>query len=399
MTVPGRLPGSRVAARVEVTARAGADAFGLDLETVRAAAAEHYTHPFLLLDTDVVRARARRFGSAMPRVRPHYAVKANSHPAVLKALRDEGIAFEIASAGELDVLSALGVSARDVLYSNPFKPREHIAHAVRLGVEWFVVDTSEELRKVVDIAPGAKLCLRIEVPNADSDWPLAGKFGASPAAAREIAALATALRADLAGVSFHVGSQCTNAESWRLGIERAKETLVMLRAQGLRPRLLDIGGGFPVRYARPIPDLGAIGAIVNRSLADVSPEIAVIAEPGRILVADAACFVCRVIGTTTRGARRWMYWDAGVHGGIIETARGGLAYDIHTDREGALVPWTIAGPTCDAADVLAGEYLLPEDVREGDFVYLPNTGAYTSARASTFNGFPLPEVRLIGADG
>ena len=92
-----------------------------------------------------------------------------------------------------------------------------------------------------------------------------------------------------------------------------------------------------------------------------------------------------------------MYWDAGIFGGIIETARR-MVYEIRTDRRGALVPWTVAGPTCDAADVLKGEHLLPDDMQEGDFVYLPNTGAYTSSRACTFNGFPLPEVRVIEAE-
>jgi ornithine decarboxylase len=92
-----------------------------------------------------------------------------------------------------------------------------------------------------------------------------------------------------------------------------------------------------------------------------------------------------------------MYWDAGLHGGIIETARGGMAYEIRTDRPGPLVPWTIAGPTCDAADVLAGEYLLPAEMQAGDFIYLPGAGAYTVSRACAFNGFPLPEVRLIGS--
>ncbi|MFO1204748.1 MAG: type III PLP-dependent enzyme [Burkholderiales bacterium] len=384
-------------ARVGPAARAKVDALGIDLETVREAAAAHYTHPFLLLDTDVVRASVHRFRRALPGVRPHYAVKANPHPSLLKVLREEGIAFEIASVGELDLLLELGVPAGDILYSNPVKSREHIAHAARQGVEWFVVDCVEELRKFAAVAPAAQLCLRIDVPNADSDWPLAGKFGASPAAACEVAATAAEMGADLCGVSFHVGSQCTNPESWRLAIERAKDTLAVLQRHGLRPRLLDIGGGFPVRYTRPIPDISEIGASVSRALANVSPEVAVIAEPGRVLVAEAACFVCRVIGTATRGGRRWMYWDAGLHGGIIETARGGIAYEIRSDREGTLVPWIVAGPTCDAADVLAGEYLLPEDLREGDFVYLPNTGAYTCARASTFNGFPLPEVRILGA--
>lgn len=373
------------------------DAIGIDFRKVRNAVAAGYRGPMLLLDPDVVRTHARRFRAALPRVRPHYAVKANPHPEVLKVLRDEGLGFEIASAGELDLLSDLDVPARDVFYSNPVKCPDHVARATRRGVEWFVVDSVEEVRKVTGVAPDAKLCLRIDVPNAGSEWPLAGKFGASPEAGREIVSAAAGHGADLAGVSFHVGSQCTNADNWRLGLDRARQVLAAMRSAGLRPRLLDIGGGFPVRYVRPIPSIEAIGEIVNGALADVTPDVTVIAEPGRFLAADAACFVCRVIGTTTRNGRRWMYWDAGVHGGIIETARGGIVYEIRTDRTGALVPWTIAGPTCDAADVLQGEHLLPEDVREGDFVYLPSTGAYTGSRACTFNGFPLPEVRVIGS--
>ncbi|MBL8529424.1 MAG: type III PLP-dependent enzyme [Burkholderiales bacterium] len=369
----------------------------MSFRKVRDALAAGYHGPLLLLDLDLVRAKARRFQGAMPRVRPHYAVKANPHPAVLRALRDEGVAFEIASAGELDLLMDLCVPAREVFYSNPVRCREHLSHAVRCGVEWFVVDSVDELRKVAAVKSDAKLCLRVDVPNTDSEWPLAGKFGATPDVVREVVAAAVCLGADLAGVSFHVGSQCLNPESWRLGIERAQATLLEMRLAGLRPRLLDIGGGFPVRYARPVPSIEAIGAIVHRALADVPLDVTVIAEPGRYLVADAACFVCRVIGTATRKGRRWMYWDAGIFGGIIETARG-MVYEIRTDRRGALVPWTIAGPTCDAADVLKGEHLLPEDMQEGDFVYLPNTGAYTNSRACTFNGFPLPEVRVIGAE-
>jgi ornithine decarboxylase len=377
---------------------AEADSVRADLRKVQRALAQGYHGPLLLLDPAIVRAKAHWLQGAMPRVRPHYAVKANPHRAVLKALHDEGVAFEIASAGELDLLTDLGVAARDVFYSNPVRCREHLAHAVRCGVEWFVVDSVEELWKIVAVKRDAKLCLRIEVPNEGSEWPLVGKFGASPEAAREIVGAASHLRADLAGVSFHVGSQCLIAENWRLGIERAKVVLSEMRSAGLRPRLLDIGGGFPVRHARPIPSIETIGAIVADALAEVPPDVTVIAEPGRFLVSDAAWFVCRVIGTATRKGRRWIYWDAGLYGGIIEKARGGIVYAICTDRKGALVPWTIAGPTCDAADVLTGEHLLPEGMQEGDFVYLPNTGAYTSSRACTFNGFPLPEVRVIEAE-
>ena len=114
----------------------------------------------------------------MPRVRPHYAVKANPDPRVLKVLAQEGAGFEIASTAELDLLASLGVPAAEIFYSNPVKSRESIACAAAKGVEWFVVDSVDELRSVHEIKADAKLYLRIATPNIGSDWPLSGKFGA-----------------------------------------------------------------------------------------------------------------------------------------------------------------------------------------------------------------------------
>jgi ornithine decarboxylase len=167
-----------------------------------------------------------------------------------------------------------------------------------------------------------------------------------------------------------------------------------MRLAGLNPRLLNIGGGYPVRHTKPIPSIEAIGAVVNHALRDLPQKFRVMAEPGRYLVSDAGYFVCRVAGTATRAGKRWMYWDAGMFGGVIETTEG-LRYNIETDRRGALVPWSDGGPTCDSVDILMRDEMLPEDLQEGDFIYIANAGAYTTAYASTFNGFPLPEVRVI----
>ena len=171
-------------------------------------------------------------------------------------------------------------------------------------------------------------------------------------------AAAAALSADLAGVTFHVGSQCRNPENWRVGIEKARAVFDQMIAAGLQPRLLNIGGGYPVRHVKPIPSIEVIGEVVNRALEAFPPEVRVIAEPGRYLVSDAGYFVCRVVGTATRNGTRWMYWDAGLFGGIIETAEG-LKYKIRTDRAGHDVKWTIAGPTCDSVDVIMRDEELP----------------------------------------
>src|SRR6266850_5188578 len=194
----------------------------LDFEIVRQAASQKYHRPFLIVDTAIVRGKARRFRAAMPRVRPHYAVKANPDRRVLKVLAQEGCGFEIASSAELDLLLALGVPAAEVFFSNPVKSRDGIAYAAAKGVEWFVVDSLDELRRVFEVKPDAKQYLRIAAPNIGSDWPLSGKFGAGTAEAREIIAQAARLGTDLAGVTFHVGSQCRNPENWRVALEKAR---------------------------------------------------------------------------------------------------------------------------------------------------------------------------------
>jgi len=366
----------------------------LDFEIVRQAASQKYSRPFLILDNAIVREKVRRFRAAMPRVRPHYAVKANPDRRVVKALLQEGCSFEIASTAELDLLLALGANAAEVFYSNPMKSRQAISYAAAKGVEWFVVDSVDELRRVRELKADAKMYLRVATPNIGSDWPLSGKFGAGASETREIIATAAKLGADLAGVTFHVGSQCRNPENWRVGIEKARSLFDAMTKAGLKPRMLDIGGGFPVRHVKPIPSIEVIGAVVNEALKAFPAEVRVVAEPGRYMVSDAAYFVCRVIGTTTRGGKRWMHWDAGLFGGVIETTEG-LKYRIRTERSGPDIPWHVAGPTCDSVDVILRDEPLPSDLQEGDFIYIRNAGAYTTAYASEFNGFPLPEVRVF----
>jgi len=366
----------------------------LDFEIVRQAARQKYTRPFLIIDIAIVREKLRRFRAAMPRVRPHYAVKANPDRRILKVLAQEGAGFEIASTAELDLLLPLGANLQEIFFSNPMRSRESNAYAAGKGVRWFVVDSVDELRRMHAVDPAASLYLRIATPNIGSDWPLSGKFGAGAGETREIIATAAKLGADLGGVTFHAGSQCRNPENWRVGIEKARTVFDAMTKAGLRPRMLDIGGGFPVRHVKPIPSIEVIGDVVNEALRVFPEDVGVVAEPGRYLVSDAGYFVCRVLGTATRSGKRWIHWDAGLFGGIIETTEG-LKYKVRTDRAGPDVAWNVAGPTCDSVDVVMRDEPLPSDLQEGDFIYIRNAGAYTTAYASGFNGFPLPEVRVF----
>ena len=366
----------------------------LDFNHVKEKLVQGYDKPFLILDSQIIRQKTRRFIAAMPRIRPHYAVKANPDRRVVQTLIEEGTGFEIASIAELDLLLELGVPAAEIFYSNPIKSRAYLEYAAAKGVEWYVLDSVEELRKIISVKPDTKMYLRIDTPNIGSDWPLAGKFGTHLADIQHIINEAAHLNADLAGVTFHVGSQCRNPQNWRVGIERAVKVFSDMREAGLNPRLLNIGGGYPVRHVKPIPAIEVIAEVINAAIAQLPEEIQIIAEPGRYLVSDSAYFVCQIVGTATRNGKRWMYWDAGMFGGMIEVTEG-LTYEVLTDRSGNCVPWSIAGPTCDSVDVLMHDVMLPADLKEGDLIYIPNTGAYTTAYASNFNGFPLPEVFVV----
>lgn len=346
----------------------------------------------LVVDLARVRENARRFAAAVP-ARPHYAVKANPDLQVLRALAGQGAGFEIASPAELDLLLSIGVPPAEIFYSNPIRASEAIRYAADKGVEWFVFDCIPELEKFAAIKPDAKLYLRIETSNLGSDWPLTGKFGAGKDDIAPIIREARRLGLDIAGVTFHVGSQCRNPENWRIAMRAARDVFAQLEAGGMRPRLLDLGGGFPVRMTDTVPDIAAIGRIIEQELAQFGRPVQVIAEPGRFLVADAGCLVTHVIGTAVRNGRRWMHLDAGIFGGLFETSS--LPYPLHSDRDGSLAPWTIAGPTCDSVDVCMRDQMLPEDIVAGDTLYVCAAGAYTTAYASRFNGFDLPRVIVI----
>ena len=378
-----------------VASRQAAAPCGIALAHVKEAVARFGDgRPALVVDVARVRYNARRFAAAMRAVRAHYAVKANSDRRVLLALTQEGAGFEIASSSELDLVRSIGVPGADIFSSNPVRSLEQIEYAVRRGVERFVVDCVPELAKFARVKPDAKLYLRIDTPNEGSDWPLSGKFGAGVADIDPIIEEATRLHLDVAGVTFHVGSQCRNPENWRTAIRSSYTVFERLKAAGLRPRLLDLGGGYPVQLAEPAPTIDAIGALIGEELARFGPDVDVIAEPGRFMVGDAGCFVAHVMGTAVRNGKRWMHWDAGVFGGLFETIEG-LRYNVHTERDGADVAWNVAGPTCDSVDVCMRDQMLPENIVAGDTIYVLNAGAYTTAYASQFNGFALPQVIVI----
>jgi ornithine decarboxylase len=359
-----------------------------------------YTRPTPYLGFDVPHAVAtyRRLAAALPGTALHYAVKANPDPVLLAALAAAGCRFDVASPAEITATLVAGASAGELIYSNPVKRREDVRFAARLGVDLFVVDSPGEVAKVAAAAPGSGVLCRLVTSGEGSDWPLSRKYGCSTREAvailREAARLG--LRAD--GVSFHVGSQQRDPEAWAKPVAAAASVFEALRVDGLEPWLLDIGGGFPAPLDEGCPAPETYGAAIERHLAaafgDRLPTT--IAEPGRGIAADAGVLVTSVIGVVHRAGARWVFLDAGVFTGLVETLEEAIRYPLATDVGGPTGPCVLAGPTCDSADVLYQDTMveLPLALAEGDQVRFQCAGVYVSTYSTVgFNGFaPLPSV-------
>lgn len=348
--------------------------------------------PALLLDRATVRRAYARLRAALPEATCYYAVKANPHPEVLRTLAALGSGFEVSSVAELRAVLALGVPGSRVISSNPVKAVPFIQAAYRAGIDRFAVDSRAELVKLAHHAPGSRVYVRLTVDNSGSEWPLSKKYGASAADAVQLLREARAFGLRPYGLTFHVGSQCLDKESWGGALRLCHELWQELAEDGIRLQMLSLGGGFPVRHTRPVPSIEEIGQETMRVLHSLFPQadLELTVEPGRALVGAAAVLVTSVIGKALRGTEHWLYLDAGVFNALLEAIQG-FRYQIRTERDGPPRRYVLAGPSCDSVDTIAQDVWLPE-LSVGDRVYFLNAGAYTLSYASAFNGFGPPAV-------
>ncbi len=361
--------------------------------------------PVLVVDLAKVAAKYRDIRAALPRARVFYAVKANPLPELVDVLAASDSHFDVASMEEVRLCLAAGIAPERLSFGNTIKKSEAIAFAHRVGVRLFAADCVEELRKIARHAPGASVCIRLLTTGEGAEWPLSRKFGCGEATAVELFSLAASLGLVPWGLSFHVGSQQTDPEQWDAPIATAARIYDAVKAAGITPKWLNLGGGFPASYRRTIPSLRTYGLAIEASLArhfgDAIPNIAI--EPGRCLVAEAGVIETEVVlvGEKDRGGDRWVYLDCGKFGGLAETIDEAIQYPLQVPgRYGHCSPAILAGPTCDSADILyeKASYLLPDDLCEGDRVRIGSAGAYThSYSAVGFNGFaPLRAVCIGG---
>ena len=359
--------------------------------------ATEFDRPTMVFDLAVLRAKYRALAAGLGDAAIHYAVKANPAPEVVAALAAEGARFDAASRGEIDLCLALGVSPDRIAFGNTIKRAADIAHAHAVGVRQFAADSEAELAKIAAHAPGARVILRMLVEASEADWPLTRKFGCSAREALRLMGVGRRLGLDVAGLSFHAGSQLRLPAMWAGALDAARALWTAAAEAGHTLRILNIGGGFPAFYGHPLPETEAYAAEVMAMVrARFGTGVEVMAEPGRGLVAEAGVICAEVLLVARKDAddlARWVFLDIGKFSGLAETIDEAIRYQFETRHGDAAEtgPCILAGPSCDSADVLYEKrpVQLPLGLADGDKVRILCTGAYTTSYSSVgFNGFP-----------
>jgi ornithine decarboxylase len=346
-------------------------------------------------------ARAARWFLANFPGRVLYAAKANDAGPIVEALSEAGIrAFDVASLVEIDRLARL--PGAELYFMNPIKSRGAIARAYSdYRIKNFAFDSDDELDKILEETEGAEdlaLFLRIACPNTHSLIPLEGKFGASSAEAPALLLRARQVAHRL-GITFHVGSQAVVPAAFGEALRQVGQLIV---SSGVLVDAIDIGGGFPSRYPHSNPpDLTSFMEEVVKAADElaVKHSCELLCEPGRALVAEAESVIVRV------DARRdgALYVNDGAFGTLFDAAYSGFRFParlIGAPATGAAkeTAFALYGPTCDSSDYLPGPFLLPDSVREGDYIEIGQIGAYGRVLSNRFNGFgEYEEVILTDA--
>lgn len=350
------------------------------------ALARKYGTPLLVLSLTEIERNYRQLRQYLPQVRVHYAIKANPDRHILERMISLGSSFDVASDGEIRLLRDLGVPGSRMIYANPVKPPRGLEACREAGVRAMTFDSAAEIAKIAAALPGATVLVRLCIDNRSAHVDLNRKFGCRPEQAVELLLQAKAAGLDAAGIAFHVGSQTTQSDPCLRALDTARRLFDEASAQGLPLRVLDIGGGLPIPEHHVAFNLEALLEQIRARLDEDFPHTEIWAEPGRYLCGTAVNMLTSVIGVTERNGSPWYFLDEGLYGTFSGILFDQWDFRLHTFKTGPRIPATFAGPSCDSLDILFRDRLT-EPLEEGDVLLVPDCGAYTSASATTFNGF------------
>ena len=325
-----------------------------------------------------------------------YAVKTNSHPEVLKTIVKSGIEnFDVASIKEIKDIKIINPDAK-CSYMHTVKSRESIKEAYfRYNIKAYSLDTKDELIKIIESTNHAKdleLFVRVAVSNEHAEIDLSKKFGALTSEASGLLRL-TKQYAKKIGLSFHVGSQCMHPISYAKGITKVGN---IIKRTKILPDYINIGGGFPAIYPDLIPQsLDNYFEEIKKSLENLKleklPEI--ICEPGRAIVAESGSTIVRV----NLRKKQKLYINDGTYGTLFDAGTPNIVFPARLIKSEKIISkkltaFNFYGPTCDSMDYMKGPFLLPNNIKENDYIELGQLGAYGLTFRTQFNGFYSDEI-------
>ena len=331
-----------------------------------------------------------------------YAVKTNPHPEVLKTIVESGIEnFDVASIKEIEDIRRISPDAK-CSYMHTVKSRESIKEAYfKYNVKAFSLDTKDELIKIIESTNHAKdleLFVRVAVSNEHAEIDLSKKFGALTSEAIGLLRL-TKQYAKKIGLSFHVGSQCMHPISYAKGITEVGN---IIKRTKILPDYINIGGGFPAIYPDLVPQsLDNYFEEIKKSLKNLKleklPEI--MCEPGRAIVAESGSTIVRV----NLRKKQKLYINDGTYGTLFDAGTPNIVFPARLIKSGKIISkkltaFNFYGPTCDSMDYMKGPFLLPNNIKENDYIELGQLGAYGLTFRTQFNGFYSNEIYEVEDD-
>jgi ornithine decarboxylase len=358
---------------------------------------EQHGTPLFILDHDKIRENYRTFKKYLPRVQCYYAVKANSTQQIVETLFKEGSSFDVASYNEFmqvyqyikhfDKKDKKHFVWDKIIFSNTIKDKATLSK-IKQYKPLMTYDNSDELTKIKNHCETAGLIVRLKVPDTGSQVEMSSKFGAEPADAQKLIQQAFDMGLNVEGISFHVGSQCTNFDNFTAALAVTSEIFNDARKKGFGLNLVDIGGGFPVPYDPQVPEFTILASLLNSEFKRLFPDdIEILSEPGRFIVATAATLVSEIIGKARRDGKVFFH----INDGVYHTFSG-VVYDhwipnFRALKEGDQEICAVVGPTCDSFDKITLSADLPANLEVGDYLLTENIGAYSTASSTKFNGF------------
>ena len=331
-----------------------------------------------------------------------YAVKTNPHPIVLKALLESGITnYDVASIKEIETVKQLNPNVK-CSYMHTVKSRESIKEAYfKHNIKTFALDTKDELIKIIESTNQAKdleLFVRVSVSNEHAEIDLSKKFGALTSEAIGLLRL-TKQYARKIGLSFHVGSQCMHPISYAKGISEIGN---IIKKTKIIPDVINVGGGFPTIYPDLVPQtMQSYFDEITKSLKNLKleklPEI--ICEPGRALVAESGSTIVRV----NLRKKQKLYINDGTYGTLFDAGTPNIVYPSKIITNGRIISKKLTsfdfyGPTCDSMDYMKGPFILPNNIKENDYIELGQLGAYGLTFRTQFNGFYSEQIFEVEDD-